>query len=223
LLGIRTGPPTPRRRTAQHLPSWLTRCRLLTVPAASNRRPPSGGSAASHAWTSTAWPATPPTTYTTRPGQPAAGPSSSPPRRTVATTPAPAPITRASGKSRVVLAHARSCRLADATYQCAVAARTRSPAARQLYDHQRGPRSNPHAALRALANRLVGVLHGCLRHSTASHEAAAWPRLTVTNHPHRRSCCLTRYERGVLDLLRWLPDRVLNPSPSVAPAGAGRR
>jgi len=71
-----------------------------------------------------------------------------------------APITRASGKSRVVLAHARNCRLADATYQCAVAARTRLPAARQLYDPQRGPRSNPHAALRALANRLVGVLHG---------------------------------------------------------------
>jgi len=134
-----------------------------------------------------------------------------------------APITRASGNSRVVLAHARKCRLADTTYQCAVAALTRSPAARQLYHHQRGPRSNPHAALRALANRLIGILHAGLRHSTAYHQAAAWPRVTVTNHPHRRSCCWTRHKRAALDLLRWLPDRVLNPSPSVAPAGAGRR
>jgi len=96
-----------------------------------------------------------------------------------------APITRASGKSRVVLAHARKCRLADATYQWAVAALTRSLGARQLYDHPRGPRSNPHAALRALANRLVGILHAGLRHSTASHETAAWPRVTVTNHPNQ--------------------------------------
>jgi len=38
-----------------------------------------------------------------------------------------APITRASGKSRVVLAHARNCRLADATYQWAFAASPAHP------------------------------------------------------------------------------------------------
>lgn len=92
-----------------------------------------------------------------------------------------APITRASGKSRVVLArYARNRRLADATYQWAFATLTRSPGARALYDAQRGRGATHHAALRALANRLVGILHGCLRHDTAYDEATAWPRHTVT-------------------------------------------
>jgi hypothetical protein len=32
-----------------------------------------------------------------------------------------------------------------------------------------------HQALRALANRLVGILHGCLTHHTHYQEATAWP------------------------------------------------
>lgn len=92
-----------------------------------------------------------------------------------------APITRASGKSRVVLArHARNRRLADALYQWAFSALTRSPGARALYDAQRTRGATHHAALRALANRLVGILHGCLRHRTAYNEATAWPTLAVT-------------------------------------------
>ena len=92
------------------------------------------------------------------------------------------PITRASGKSRVVLArYARNRRLADALYQWAFSALTRSPGARALYDGQRARGATHHAALRALANRLVGILHGCLRHGTAYDEATAWPRLDVTN------------------------------------------
>ena len=31
-------------------------------------------------------------------------------------------------------------------------------------------------ALRALANRLVGILDGCLRHHTLYDEASAWAR-----------------------------------------------
>ncbi len=31
-----------------------------------------------------------------------------------------------------------------------------------------------HQALRALGNRLVGVLHGCLRHHTHYNEHTAW-------------------------------------------------
>jgi transposase/transposase IS116/IS110/IS902 family protein len=94
------------------------------------------------------------------------------------------PITRASGKSRIVLArYARNRRLADALYQWAFSALTRSAGARTLYDAQRARGASHHAALRALANRLVGILHGCLRHGTAYHEATAWPRLTVTNQP----------------------------------------
>jgi len=34
------------------------------------------------------------------------------------------------------------------------------------------------AALRQLANRLVGILHGCLRTRTLYDEATAWPHTT---------------------------------------------
>jgi transposase len=87
-----------------------------------------------------------------------------------------APITRASGTKRVVLArYARNRRLADALYQQAFAALTASPGARAYYDRQRGRGATHHQALRALANRLVGILHGCLRHHTHYDESTAWP------------------------------------------------
>lgn len=93
------------------------------------------------------------------------------------------PITRASGKSRVVLArYARNRRLADALYQWAFSALTRSPGARALYDTQRARGATHHAALRALANRLVGIMHGCLRHHTPYDEATAWPRLNLNTN-----------------------------------------
>jgi transposase len=86
-----------------------------------------------------------------------------------------APITRASGTKRIVLArYARNRRLADALYQQAVSALTASPGARAYYDRQRARGAPHHQALRALANRLVGILHGCLRHHTAYDEATAW-------------------------------------------------
>jgi transposase len=86
-----------------------------------------------------------------------------------------APITRASGTKRVVLArHARNRRLADALYQQAFAALTSSPGARAYYDRHRERGATHHQALRALANRLVGVLHGCLRHRVRYDETTAW-------------------------------------------------
>ena len=86
-----------------------------------------------------------------------------------------APITRASGTRRVVLArYARNRRLADALYQQAFTALTASPGARAYYDRQRARGATHHQALRALANRLVGILHGCLRHHTRYDEATAW-------------------------------------------------
>jgi hypothetical protein len=48
-------------------------------------------------------------------------------------------------------------------------------AARDLYDQQRARDATHHQALRALANRLVGILHGCLRHHTRYDETTAWP------------------------------------------------
>ncbi len=86
-----------------------------------------------------------------------------------------APITRASGTRRTVLArHARNRRLADALYHQAFTALGVSPGARTYYDAQRARGATHHQALRALANRLVGILHGCLRHHTRYDEATAW-------------------------------------------------
>jgi transposase len=85
------------------------------------------------------------------------------------------PITRASGKHHVVLArYARNRRLADACYLWAFSAITASPGARRYYDQRRAVGDTHHRALRALANRLVGLLHGCLRHATLYDEHTAW-------------------------------------------------
>jgi len=85
------------------------------------------------------------------------------------------PITKTSGTRRVVLArYARNKRLADALHQQAFAALNASPGARAFYDHQRARGATHHQALRALANRLVGILDGCLRHRTNYDEAIAW-------------------------------------------------
>lgn len=85
------------------------------------------------------------------------------------------PVTKASGTKRLVLArHARNRRLSDALYQQAFAALTGSPGARVYYDRQRARGASHHQALRTLANRLVGVLHGCLTHHTPYDETTAW-------------------------------------------------
>ena len=85
------------------------------------------------------------------------------------------PITRASGTRRAVLArHVRNQRLADALYLWAFAALTPSPGARAYYDTHRAAGDPHHAALRALGNRLVGILHGCLAHHTPYSETTAW-------------------------------------------------
>lgn len=85
------------------------------------------------------------------------------------------PITRASGTKRVVLArYARNKRLADALYQQAFCALTQSTGARCYYDQLRARGNTHHQALRALGNRLVGILHGCLKTHTLYNEATAW-------------------------------------------------
>lgn len=85
------------------------------------------------------------------------------------------PITRASGKKSVVLArYARNRRLGDALYGQAFAALNASPGARNYYAARRARGATHHQALRALGNRLVGILHGCLRHHTRYDETTAW-------------------------------------------------
>ncbi len=88
-----------------------------------------------------------------------------------------APITRASGKWHVVQARfPRNHHLTDALYQWAFCSLTRSPGAYRFYKAYRARQRHTHAqALRALANRLVGILDGCLRHHVPYSEAIAWP------------------------------------------------
>ena len=85
------------------------------------------------------------------------------------------PITKASGTKRVVLArYARNRRLGDALFRQAYSALQSSPGARAYYDQHRARGATHYQALRALANRLVGILHGCLRHHTHYDENRAW-------------------------------------------------
>jgi len=87
------------------------------------------------------------------------------------------PITKASGTRRVVLARlARNRRLADACHQWAFCALTGSAGARAYYHLLRQRGKTHHQALRSLANRLVGILHGCLDHRQPYCEEIAWPR-----------------------------------------------
>lgn len=89
-----------------------------------------------------------------------------------------APITKASGTRQVVLARvARNKRLADACYLWAFSSLARSAGARRYYDVLRGRGQTHHQALRALGNRWVGILHGCLRHRSTYSEEVAWPAL----------------------------------------------
>jgi len=89
------------------------------------------------------------------------------------------PITRASGKKTVVLArYATNHHLSDALHQQAFTAISASPGARAYYDTIRAKGTGHHAALRQLANRLVGILHGCLKTGNRYNEATAWQHRT---------------------------------------------
>ena len=86
------------------------------------------------------------------------------------------PITRASGKKKVVLArYVHNDRLLDALSTQAFSALNASPGARAYYDQLKARGAEHNAALRQLANRLVGILHGCLTTPTSYDEATAGP------------------------------------------------
>jgi hypothetical protein len=89
------------------------------------------------------------------------------------------PLTVASGRKHAVLArHVRNQRLYDALDRWAFATLKCSPGARAFYDQHRAAGDTHHQALRALANRLVGILHGCLRHHILYNEDTAWAHRT---------------------------------------------
>ncbi|MFF0450250.1 IS110 family transposase [Streptomyces sp. NPDC004609] len=92
------------------------------------------------------------------------------------------PVTRASGKSHTVQSrYIRNNRLADALQNQAFAALRASPGARHYYDKQRAREAGYNPALRQVGNRLVGILHGCLKTRTHYDEATAWSHHA---HPH---------------------------------------
>jgi transposase len=92
------------------------------------------------------------------------------------------PITRQSGKKKTVLARfIHNDRLIDALHQQAFCALSASPGARTYYDQLRSRGMNHHAALRQLSNRLVGILHGCLKTGTTYNEHTAW-----AHHEHQQ-------------------------------------
>ena len=90
---------------------------------------------------------------------------------------ATSPITRQSGKKKTVQArYVHNDRLRDALDGQAFAALNASPGARACYDAHRAAGAGHRAALRHLANRLVGILHGCLKTRTLYDEATARPQ-----------------------------------------------
>jgi transposase len=90
------------------------------------------------------------------------------------------PVTRASGKTHTVQArYVRNNRLADALQRQAFSALNTSPGSRRYYDKQRDRDADYNPALRQLGNRLVGILHGCLKTRTRYDEATAW-----SHHAH---------------------------------------
>lgn len=92
------------------------------------------------------------------------------------------PITVASGKKRAVLArHVRNRRLYDAIDQWAFCSLQQSPGCRAFYDQRRAAGDLHHQALRALGNRLVGILHGCLKTRTTYDEDTAWAHRHTTS------------------------------------------
>ena len=95
---------------------------------------------------------------------------------------ATSPITRASGKRKIVQArYVHNDRLVDALIRQAFSALTASPGARAYYDAMRARNIGHYAALRQLANRLAGILHGCLKTGRLYDEHIAWGH---HNHDH---------------------------------------
>jgi hypothetical protein len=64
--------------------------------------------------------------------------------------------------------------LVDALHAQAFSALTTSPGARAYYDELRARGIGHNDALRRVGNRLVGILHGCLKTHTLYDEATAW-------------------------------------------------
>ena len=76
--------------------------------------------------------------------------------------------------------YARNRRLADALHQWAFCSLNGSHGARVYYQSLRARGTGHHAALRQVSNRLVGILHGCLKTRTRYDETTAWAHRQTT-------------------------------------------
>jgi len=86
-----------------------------------------------------------------------------------------APVTRSSGRShRVNARRIRNKRLADACHWWAFAMLTKSAGARAHYDRRRAAGDHHNAALRNLANKVLGRMWWCIQNGEHWDERAAW-------------------------------------------------
>jgi transposase len=94
-----------------------------------------------------------------------------------------APVTRASGKSRIVVRRrTKNNRLAAAGYSWAFSASARPSAAREHYLRRRNRGDKHPAALRHLFNRMLGQLHHCLQTGQTYDPIKAFPHCVI-NEP----------------------------------------
>lgn len=94
-----------------------------------------------------------------------------------------APVTRASGKTCVVMSRkVKNQRLAAVGYVWAFVSLTRSPGARAHYDRRREAGDRHVAAQRNLFNRFMGMLFHCLQHGQHFDETKAFPTQPLADH-----------------------------------------
>lgn len=93
-------------------------------------------------------------------------------RRNYAAT---SPLTIASGKNKTVIGrYVRNNWLFNPAMRMAFCSLTSSEGCRAFYDEHITKGDTHNQALRVLANRLVGILHGCLKTRTLYNENTAW-------------------------------------------------
>lgn len=89
-----------------------------------------------------------------------------------------APVTKASGTKKIVMVrYARNKRVGDAAQQWAFSSMRGSAGAKAYYQQIRARGTGHQAALRQLANRWIGILHGCLKAGTPYDEDTAWAHI----------------------------------------------
>ena len=132
------------------------------------------------------------------------------------------PITVASGKRKWSRPATSATATSPTPATCGPSALTHSAGARRYYDQLRAKAVEHDGALRALANRLVGILHHCLAKRMTYEEAKAWPTTEAEQHDPRSNPTLplNSYRRGCLDptVFAGAPGHQDDPGSAAPPA-----